>query len=57
MARLADKEFIRKEKARFLKMSQKSIKQQLCKKCGGVIVKSYITSLMSVSYGKRCKCN
>lgn len=51
-----DKEFIKKEKSYLQKLSQKSIKESLCKKCGGVIVRSYITSLMAVSYGKRCEC-
>jgi len=39
------------------KQSDKAIKSHLCKECGGVIVKSYVTSLMAMSYGKRCECN
>ncbi len=36
--------------------SDDAILKQLCLICGGVIVQSYVTSLMAQTYGKRCKC-
>gem|GEM_PF-4319658 len=38
------------------KETNKSIKKMLCKKCGGVVIRSYMRYLASVSYGKRCRC-
>ncbi len=52
----SDSAFIRKEKERLEKESQKQIKKQLCKKCGGVKVHSWITAMMAGSHGKRCWC-
>ena len=45
-----------KIKQELQKESDKAIKSQLCKKCGGVIVRSWITSMMAASHGKRCNC-
>ena len=38
------------------KIGQKAIKKCSCKKCGGVIVRSYVTSLMAMTPGRRCDC-
>lgn len=36
--------------------SIRAIEPTLCKKCNGVIVNSWIRSMMAVSHGKRCMC-
>lgn len=36
--------------------SNNAIKNACCKKCGGVIVKNWLTSTMVAHVGKRCKC-
>ena len=34
----------------------KVIKSKACKKCRGIKVRSWITGMMSASWGKRCTC-
>ena len=36
--------------------SKRAIERHLCKKCGGVIVNSWISGTMAAAYGKRCEC-
>jgi len=43
-------------KTRLEKKTQKAIKEHLCKKCRGVIVKSLSTNMMASKHGKRCGC-
>jgi len=45
-----------KIKAELQKESIRAIENSLCEKCRGVIVNSWISSMMAVSYGKRCEC-
>ena len=42
---------------RMEKNTQKAIKRLLCENCGGVRVRSYMSSLASIRHGKRCECN
>ena len=43
-------------KAWLVEQTEDCIKNSSCKKCGGIIVKSYSQSLMAQRYGKRCLC-
>lgn len=49
-------EAIAKEKQEMEKRQQNAIKKHLCKKCGGVIVKSMGTAYLAHSHGKTCGC-
>lgn len=59
MTRKSDEEIdkgIERIKRRMQRGTEKAIKSQLCKKCGGVIVRSFVTAQMAMTYGKSCNC-
>ena len=45
-----------KEKEDLEKRQQIAIKKNLCKKCGGIIIKDIGTSYLAKSHGKTCSC-
>lgn len=45
-----------KSKKWMIDSTREAIKENTCKKCNGIVIKSYITSLMVQNYGKRCEC-
>ena len=48
------------KKDKFMEMMKRNsdnvVKQNCCKKCGGVIVRNWISSTMVGKVGKRCEC-
>jgi hypothetical protein len=38
------------------KETEKSIEKYKCKKCGGIIAKSYSMAMMAMLHGKKCNC-
>jgi len=46
----------KKDEAESEKNTKEMIKKHLCKKCKGVRVNSFITSVMAASHGRACKC-
>lgn len=47
----------KKDEAEAEKNSREACKRIACKKCGGIKVHSWITSMIAKSYGKECKCS